>query len=87
MSKILKFIILIFLAPNIPESVELFVVSHSQLKLTWQTPSRPNGIITGYRIRWKMDSNDRLQPVDGRLNETILLNGATSFVMNGLGKC
>ena len=74
------------LAPGPAENVELSRISFSQLNLTWQAPGNPNGIITGYRVTWKIISNDKLQSVNGSLNQTSLPQEETFYVINYLGK-
>ena len=81
-----KFYHLFCLAPGHPGNVQLLRISFSQLRLTWQTPADPNGNITGYKVTWKMVSDDKLQSVDGKVNETILASENTSYVINYLGE-
>ena len=67
-------------------SVKLLPLSFSQLLLTWQAPADPNGVITEYKVTWKMISNDKLQSANGSLNQTSRPKEETSYVINDLGK-
>ena len=74
------------LAPGVPENVQLVSISHSQLRLSWQPPSNPNGIITGYSVTWKMVSNDRETQVNGTLSQEDIPATNSSFVINSLSE-
>ena len=78
--------ILSLLAPGPARSVKLLRLSFSQLKLTWQAPGRPNGIITEYNVTWQMVSNDKLKSVIGVLSQTIVSKEKTFYVINDLGR-
>ena len=80
------FIAYSYLAPGRPRNVQVLPISFSQLRATWQSPLDPNGVIIGYKITWRMVTDDKQQSVDGKQNETILPSENTSYVINYLGE-
>ena len=60
--------------------------SHTQLNLTFEPPSDPNGVITGYLVTWKKVKNDTNDSDIGALNQTRLSNISRSFVIKNLGE-
>lgn len=77
------------LAPGEPGSVKLAVISSTQLNLTWASPSDPNGVITGYRVIWRMvrDNNDVFVNDSSSRTEIINNGDAVLFAIVNLGKC
>ena len=75
----------LFLAPSAPTSVEVIVVSSSQLNITWQPPSAPNGVIIGYNITWRMTKNDLDVSVNGVLNISLLPASRRMYSIKQLG--
>ena len=75
------------LAPSGPTSVEVIVVSSSQLNITWQPPSEPNGVIIGYDITWRMTKNDSDESVNGVLNRipSLLAASRRMYTIKQLG--
>ena len=53
--------------PGAPTNVNLEVVSSTQLRLSWDTPSEKNGIISDYYIKWRIVRNDTDHIVHGPL--------------------
>ena len=77
------------IAPGEPGSVELTVISATQLNLSWASPSDPNGIITGYRVIWRMVKDVDDNPVNDNdsAKTKIISNGdAVFFLIEDLGK-
>lgn len=76
------------LAPGKPDNVSLVPVSATQLNLTWESPSDPNGIITGYRVIWKMVRDDNNMLIKGSDSKTQVINNkdAEFFPIMNLGK-
>ena len=81
-----NFDLLFFEAPGPVESFNLLPFSSSQLRLTWQAPGDPNGNIIGYKVTWKIVSDDKLQSVNGNRTEMTLSKDNTSYMINYLGK-
>ena len=75
-------------APGEPGSVNLTVISATQLNLTWVSPSDPNGVIIGYRIIWKIVKDDNNIFVNDSNSKTEIINNgrAVSFSIVKLGK-
>ena len=72
--------------PGKPESFQLIPISATVLSLSWDSPSDPNGVITGYRISWKMIEDDRNMFVTEGSRVNIIKNGnAESFQIHDLG--
>ena len=66
--------------------MKLVSISYSQLNLTWSPPKNPNGIIIGYKVTWRMVSNDKLMSVFGNLNISNRSPEARSYLIEYLGK-
>ncbi|XP_028923525.1 neural cell adhesion molecule L1 isoform X1 [Ornithorhynchus anatinus] len=61
--------------PGPPESLSLEVLSESELKLTWQPPLRPNGILTGYVIEHEqVVSREKLPKIELKDPEALQYN-------------
>ena len=75
------------LAPSAPTNVKVVAVSSSRLDITWQPPSDPNGVITGYNITWRMTRNDLDEPGDNKLNKipSLLSESARNYSIDNLG--
>ena len=76
------------LAPGEPGSVDLTVVSATQLNLAWVSPTDPNGVITGYRVIWIIvrDNNDIFVNDSDSKTEIINNTDAVLFPIVNLGK-
>ena len=80
------------LVPSVPTNVSLVAVSSTELRLSWETPSNRNGVISAYYITWKIVRNDTNHTVDGpmetrKIEETTLTVDTTkSLNISKLGK-
>ena len=74
------------LAPGPPVGVSVTTLSSTSLKVIWESPSDPNGIIVGYKVFYTFTVNDRGEDVT---NETKVKeftdNSTLEFVMVDLG--
>ena len=75
--------------PNVAVNVELKPASPFKLNLTWESPSDPNGVITGYRITWRITTDDKDMRVNNSDTKTEVINkgDAVSFLIDALSKC
>ena len=55
------------IVPGAPTNVELEVFSSTQLRVSWDSPSERNGIISEYYIKWRIVRNDTGHIVHGPL--------------------
>ena len=78
----------LLLAPSAPTNVKVVAVSSSQLDISWQPPTDPNGEITGYNVTWRMIETDLNEPGDNVLNKTqsLLDESARNYSIDNLGK-
>ena len=74
------------LVPSEPRDVSLEVISHTQLRLSWNTPSDKNGLISGYYIRWKILRNDTNHTVSGQFDTATVDENMKIFDIEDLGK-
>ena len=60
-----------FLVPNVAHNLAARNTSSKTLLVTWSPPSDPNGVITGYELRWQMKENDKEKEiVNATINKT-----------------
>lgn len=65
------------LVPSEPENFKVVDASLTEVKLTWNEPSEPNGIITEYLLKYNSI------PSDESYSKT-LVSGKRMFVLKGL---
>ncbi|XP_028413458.1 titin-like isoform X2 [Dendronephthya gigantea] len=61
--------------PGKPQRVQLISISENVLNLSWDSPSDPNGVITGYRIGWRMIKDDKNVTSINVLRTEIVIDG------------
>ena len=50
-------------APSSPRNVKVLSILTTSIQLSWWEPARPNGIIQGYRLYFKINNLTSVQPV------------------------
>ena len=74
------------LAPGPPAGVSVTTLSSTSLKVIWESPSDPNGIITGYKVFYTFTVNDRGEDVTSETKVKEFKDNSTlQFVMVDLG--
>ena len=55
--------LILFVAPGIPHNLRIRIISSKSLRVNWNSPSDPNGIITEYELKWRLVEDDKQNKV------------------------
>ena len=74
------------LVPTKPLKLRAFNVSSQELNVSWNEPERPNGILTGYTVYYKLLRNDKNDSVPQATWKTKNNVSERSVLLSNLGK-
>ena len=73
---------LFFAAPGIPRNLRIHNMSSKSLRVTWDPPGDPNGIIKEYELTWRLVEEDKHNKVISSDNSTLIRNRLNHIIAN-----
>ena len=75
-----------FVAPGIPLNLCIHNISSKSLRVTWDPPCDPNGIITEYELKWRLVEDDKQNKVVGSFDNVTSNGNQQNYNITNLRK-